>query len=591
MKGLSFAPFIDDFRGYGISSFRHDLIAAISVALMALPQSFAYAFVAELPPSMGVFAAIFGTLITAAFGSSRYLVSGPTNVVAILILSGTSEILSVQFREVTGAVRDQMAFNIVLQLTLLVGIFQIIGASIRMGRLTQFASRSVLIAYVAGAAVAILASQLFPFLGIRDQPGYQPIYQQLWFWVTHLNLTHLPTLYLGIMSLVGLALIGRFLPKWPSALIVFLFAGGVVYFFHLSPEARLGLFDVQSGQQVQKITLLHDFWPNESEIPGFYFGFLNPKTLLMAVPLAFAISLVSALEATGAGRLFARSGDKPYSDNQEIFGLGLSNLISSFLGAMPSSGSVTRTSLNHMLHAATRFSALMSSLFVLLFAILLGSYVAKIPLTALAALMIYTSVMMVNFKQLYTCLRATKTDAFVVAITFISSCIFTLDVALYVGVILSVVLYLRQASVPYLAEYTFNPIGKLRPMEEEDERLDPRIAIIDIEGELFFGGAEILQTRLRHIADEEEILVIILQMFNARHIDATSCLALRTLHRNLKNQGKVLLASGFSSDVKRVMKNAGLIEEMGKERFFPYEERGPSEATRAAYAFAKTLLI
>jgi SulP family sulfate permease len=583
-------PLWNDILNYRLDFFKADLIAALSVVLLALPQAMAYAFAAELPLSAGIFSAIFGTIFTASFGSSRILITGPTNTVAIVIQSGTSEILNTYYKNISIANREMMALNIVLQIVLLIGVFQMLIGVLKLGKVTHFASRSVVLGYLAGAAFAIAVTQLYYFLGIPEMNETHPIFYQGWYILQNFFTLHLPTTLIGISCLALLIVLQRFSAKVPGAVIVFVLASFAVAVFHLSPDDTRGMFDTPPGQRIEKITLLDDIGSVYSEMPKIALPPFEMRILVKVVPLAFAITLLSMLEATSIGRAYSRANEPPYSENQEVFGLGISNLFSAFLGAMPSSGSFTRSALNYTAGAHSRMSAIFSGLFLFVIVISLGFLITQIPLTALSALMILTAYAMVNFKDLAVCLKATKIDGLVVFVTFMASTIFTLDVALYIGVVLSVILYLKQAAVPYFAEYTFNNVGKLRPMDPEDDRPDPRICIIHAEGEMFFAAAEQLKMKIRRISEDESIKIIILQVMNARHIDASVCLALREIYHFLRHKEHLLLVSGVTPEIQRILKNAGLVEELGEKSFFLANEQLPSEPTRSAYAHAKSLL-
>lgn len=583
-------PIWGELKKYQLNYLRQDLIAAFSIALMALPQAMAYAFVADLPASAGIWAAVFGTIFTAAFGQSRFLVSGTTNMVAILIQSGTSEILYTFFQGVSGAEREVLALKIVLQIAFVVGILQIIAGFLKFGRLTQFTSRSVVVGYVAGAALAIAVTQLFPFFGVPELEGYQPIYQQGIYFISQLGFLHFPTFFLALVCLILLIVFFRISEKIPGAAIVFILAGGAVALLNLSPEGAKGTFDVMKGEMVERVALLEDISPVFADLPKITMPFFEFRILTKIVPLAFAITLLSVLEVTTIGRSYTSSKEPQYNDNQEIYGLGMSNFFSSFFGAMPSSGSFSRSALNKATGAKTSFAAIFSGIFVFVFVLAFGFLVNKIPLAALSALMIFTAYTMVNFKDLFICLRATSGDAFVVIVTVLSTLIFTLDAALYVGVVFSIVLYLKRAAVPDLIEYVFNNIGKLRPLEADDVRPDPRICIVQTEGELFFGAADLLQTKLRNLSEDEEIKVLILQLLNTRYMDASICLAIRQVYKYLKHTQRTFMLAGVSPELWKVLDDSGLLQEIGKENCFPSNEQLPSEPTRDAYALAKLSL-
>lgn len=566
-------PLWNDLKNYRFHYLRRDLTAAFSVALMALPQAMAYAFLADLPAMAGIWAAIFGTIFTSAFGQSRFLVSGTTNTIAIVIQSGVAEILYNYYRDVGGDARHTLALNIVLQLVLVVGIFQMIASLLNWGRLTQFVSRSVMVGYMAGAAAAIVVTQLFPFFGIEEIDEFHPIYQKAWYFLTHFFSLDITTTLFALASLGLLIALYKISEAFPGAALVFFIAAVIAAFFP------------------GKISLLRDIGLVPSGLPSFDFPFFEFRILGNLIPLAFAITVLSSLETTTIGKTYTTAKEPPYQDNQEIYGVGISNIFSSFLGAMPSSGSFSRSALNYAAGAKTRLSSIFSGLFVFLFVLFFGSLVSKIPIAAMSALMIFTAYSMVNIKDLTICIKATPGDAFVVIITFLASLFFTLDVVLYIGISLAIALYLKYAALPRLIEFTFNNLGKLRPLISSDERLDPAICIFQAEAELFFAAADPLQLRLRQLAEDENIKVVILQLFNVHYIDASICLALEKVHAYLRSTQRHLLLAGLSIEVHQTLAATGLLKLVGEENCFMINERLPGESTRHAYAYAKTFIV
>ncbi|MCH9608585.1 MAG: putative sulfate transporter [Chlamydiales bacterium] len=590
MLTISPFPLWETLKSYQLRFFQRDLIAGLSVALLALPQAMAFAFVAGLPPQVGIFSAIFGTIFVAAFGASRFLISGPTTQIAILLQSGISEILTTYHGNLMGVERDSVAIDLLIQIVLIAGVLQIIGGLFRLGRLTQFASRAVLNGYMLGVGVALIMTQVFPFLGIAPPRGYFPVFEKFWLFATSLPMAHLATTLLGIFCFVLLLLLSRYMKKGPVPIIVFAVAAVIVYIFQLSPEEGMGVVEGSFGEKITKISTLKDFGPLYTELPKIITPKFEVRTLGSVIPLAFAICLLSVLQATATGRSYSRAKDPPYNDNQEVFALGIGNVLTSFFGALPSAGSFVRTEMNYSMRAKTRLAAIFSGIFLLVIILFLGPLVTQIPLTALAAMLFISAYGMLNFKDLLLCLRSTRADAFVLLVTFVACLIFSLDMALYIGIALSVTFYLKQAGTPLLVEYTFTNVGKLRPLDFEDERPDARIAIFQTEGELFFGAADLLQTKLRLVGEDEGIKVIILQLLNVRHIDASCCIALKNVYRYLKDTNRILMICGVTDDVYTTLEEAGLVSKIGKENFYLANDQLPGEPTRNAYAAAKTLL-
>jgi sulfate permease, SulP family len=175
---ISFAPFVQECKEYNFSYLYHDLIAALAVALMTVPQSIAYSLLAGLPPTAGLFSAIFGTIFTAAFGSSRILVSGPSTGTAILIQTAIADVLASHFDGVVGADREMLSLHILAQIVLIMGICHICAGFFNFGKFLQFVSRPVILGYFAGIILAIIISQLFYFTGISNVSGAQSILVQ-----------------------------------------------------------------------------------------------------------------------------------------------------------------------------------------------------------------------------------------------------------------------------------------------------------------------------------------------------------------------------------------------------------------------------
>jgi SulP family sulfate permease len=230
-----------------------------------------------------------------------------------------------------------------------------------------------------------------------------------------------------------------------------------------------------------------------------------------------------------------------------------------------------------------------SGLFCLVGALSLGGLVAYIPRAALAALVVCVAVSLFNFRQIRICLRATRSDGLVFVVTLGATCMLPLHVAIFLGVAVSVILYLRKASVPQLIEYEFNAEGNLAEAKR-GARQHPAISIVHVEGELFFGAAELFRTQIQRTCADENLRVIILRLKNARHLDATSVLALEELMRVLRAEKRHLIISGASKDVYRVLKNAGVVEVIGRDNIYLASPANPNLSTRNALKRAQEIL-
>jgi sulfate permease, SulP family len=589
---ISLRPLKKDLANYSFETLRQDLSAGLSVALLTVPQAMAYALLAGLPLYCGLFASIYSAIVAALLGSSRHLVVGASNALAILIQAGTADILYTYYRDLTAFERDIMAVQVLTQLTFLCALLQIMAAWCRLGRLTQFVSHSVVIGYIAGAALAMVINQLFVFLGMPRPPGGHSSYENAVYLISHINLIEWPTTIVGLSSLALLLVLKRLNKNIPAAVIAFAVAGIAVELLGLSSySASSWLADHYLDDHVlPNVMVIGDTGEIYEVMPSLEIPFFNMRIMNSVLPMACAIALLSMMESSSVAKSIAANSGQRLGLNQELFGIGMGNLVSAFTGAMPVSGSPSRSGLNYSSGAKTRFASIFNSIFVALIVFALGFIVTRIPLTALSALLLYTAANIVNTKQLMLCLRATRADAFVLWTTLLSCIFFSLDMAFYIGVGLSVILYLKKASIPQLMEYDINDAGDLKNLDPAAIQQHKTIRVIKVDGELFFGAADLFQTTLKTLAeDDTSTRVIILQLKNARDIDATVCLALQRLLEYLKGSGRYLVACGLTPHIWEVLCSSGLADEIGRENLFLFDENHPHQHMQRAYLWAKEL--
>ena len=244
---LRFAPFLDDLKGYGLPSLRSDLFAGFSVALMTIPQSIAYALLAGLPPTAGLFSAVFGTIFSAIFSSSRQLVAGPSTGTAILLQTSIAGILYTYFPNVVGEARDALVLHLLLQFVILMGLIQLGSSFFNVAKVLQFVSRPVILGYFAGITVAIGVTQAFSLTGVESPGGDRTILYQGWYFISHLPQVQFWTFLVGIVSFSCLFFLRKIVKNWPNALLMLigssLLAKGLS-FFGVSSIKTLSFFQL-----------------------------------------------------------------------------------------------------------------------------------------------------------------------------------------------------------------------------------------------------------------------------------------------------------------------------------------------------------
>jgi len=222
--------------------------------------------------------------------------------------------------------------------------------------------------------------------------------------------------------------------------------------------------------------------------------------------------------------------------------------------------------------------------------LLLGRAMIYVPKSCLAVLVICIAGSVVNRRNLRIALRSTPQDAAVLITTFLAALLMPLNIAIFFGVGISIALYLRAASRPYLTEYEFSEHGELREAGEKRTRPIPAISIVHVEGDLFFGAAELFRTQIQKTCADEDLKVIILRLKNARHLDATSVMALEEMIHFLNERDRTVIISGASKDVYRVLKYSGVLETLGRENIFLNSPKNPNRSTRNALKRAQKVL-
>jgi SulP family sulfate permease len=564
------------------------LRAATNVTLLALPQAIAYSAIAGVDVIYGVVSAAVAAMIAPFFASSRYNVLGPTNATAFMLFS---------FFAVNPAMHSRIPELLPL-LVFIVAIASMLGAVLKVADLLQYVSRSVLVGYMAGAAVLIIGNQLKPLLGLSEfvdteqTATFFGLVGELLRSIKHIQWV---PLVIGAVTLSIYYGFKRWKKNWPAFSIALLLGSAI---FGSLIHFEIGPFE---GQETFHTFGFAELIPNLPNL--FRHGIFNDISALLG--LGLAIAFLASLENTLMAKSIAsQTGDRT-DVNQDMLSVGFSNLASALAGGMPASGSLTRTSLNYNSGAATKASSVFSGLFTLVLVILIAwssetglKIIDYIPKSALAVLVIAISFTLFNLKQIRICLLSTSDDAAVIIVTFIATLLAPLHVAIFIGVAISITLFLRKASKPFLKEYEFNDIGELREKEGNNVRPIPAISIVHVEGDLFFGASELFRTQIQRTAADPAIKVIILRLKNARHLDATSVMALEDLVNFMRRQGLFLLISGASKDVYRVLKKSGILEMLqegadrtqGESNIFLAMPSNPNISTRDALRRAQQLL-
>jgi len=560
-RGLHPFPLVDTIRHYSIRKAIADLRAGINVALLDFPQGMAYALIAGLPVQMGIFCSALSSITGPFLASSRFVMLGPTNATAVMLLSTFLTL---------GYAPDQAVIVLPMML-LLVGIFMVAGAFIGVAAITQYISRAVAVGYITAAACLIIVNQLKTVLGLHV-PRAGTFAESLQNLIIGIGSTQWEALAVASLTLLVYLPLKRWAKGLPTIALTLLTVGGLA--------AILGHYGIQA-EMLSPVSM--SSWA--FGLPKLHLG-----DLAIIANGALAVAFLSLLESSSIAKtLAAQSGDR-VDLNQQMLSMGAANFASAFGGGMAVSGSLTRSVLNFKSGAQTAVSSIFSGILLVAGLFLLGRFIGYIPKPALAMLVIIVGFSLINRATILIMLKTTRSDATVFLTTFIGGLFLPLDTAIYLGAATSIGLFLHKASKPDLMEVSFDDKGELVEHKlEQALKKRPEIAIVHVEGDLFFASSDVFLDQMRHVVTHPALSVIILRLRNAHNLDASVALTIKDLVLFARANGRDVIVSGAHDYVERVFKNSGLLATLGEANFFRYHSENPTISTRDALKRAQEI--
>jgi SulP family sulfate permease len=552
-------PFLRWWPDVTRSTLKADLIAALTGAMVVLPQAVAFAIIAGLPPVYGLYAAMIPAVVGALWGSSWHLVSGPTTAISIVVFASISPLAEPGTAHYVG---------LVLTLTFLAGVFQLAMGFARLGTLVNFISHTVIVGFTAGAALLIAGSQIKNFFGLDIARGAH-FHEVLLEFATRLADIEPYVFAVSVVTLATGIVVRRWLPK--LYMIVAMVAGGVLAAWlnaSLTPE----------------VTAIRTVGALAASFPPFTLPDFSLTALKQTLFPAMIIAILALTEAVAIARSIAAKSDQRIDSNQEFIGQGLSNLAGSFFSGYASSGSFNRSGVNYAAGAKTPLAAVLSAVFLLAVVLLVAPLAAYLPVPAMAAILFIVAWGLIDFHHIGEILRRHPQERVVLVITFVGTLI-DLEKGIFVGILVSLLFYLYRTSRPSIRELApppgtlDDPLRKLIPAETAVATC-PQLAIVRVEGSIFFGAVEHVQQYLRNIDEAEpDRKHLLMASRSIGFIDLAGAELLAKEATRRRKLGGDLYLSGVQPGLCKMLKRGGQIDEIGEANIFP----GKGDAMAAVY--------
>ena len=527
------------------NSLRADLLAGLTGAVIVLPQGVAFAIIAGLPPQYGLYTAMVTPIVAALFGSSRHLISGPTTAISIVIFSAVSRHAEVGTPEFV-----QMALTI----TFLAGVYQLAFGLARLGILVNFVSHTVVVGFTAGAAILIATSQMKNVLGVHVPKGES--FLSTWYDLAlQYNQVHVNILITALATLVVAVAIKKIKPKLPNLLIALL-VGGVV--------AQL------LGGEAAGIAMVSAI---PAQLPPVSFPDISFVSIKMLAPEAFAVALLGLIEAVSISRSIAAKSHQRIDGNQEFIGQGLSNLAGSFLSSYAGSGSFTRSGVNYAAGAVTPLSAIFAAVILMATVMLVAPLAVYLPIGAMAGVILLVAYNLVDFKQIVHVLKSSKSETSILLTTLASTLFLELEFAIYLGVLLSLVIFLGRTSYPDIVSLApgYDPVYKKKNLVDTASRPVsecPNLKIIRFDMSIYFGSLNHLQRELQRITEKEGIVDILILCSGVNFIDLSGAEMLHHEAERLEQKGGGLYFAELKPKVYEKLSRMHFIRDLGNNHFF-----------------------
>jgi SulP family sulfate permease len=536
---------VDCLRGYDRHQLTTDVVAGITVGLVALPLAMAFGIASGVTPQAGIYTAIVGGFLVSALGGSRIQIGGPTGAFVVIV----------------AGIIAQHGLSGLLMVTMMAGVILLVLAFTGLGQAVKFIPRPVVLGFTNGIALLIASTQIKDFLGLTLHENPSEFFSRMTVVFDGLSTINWTASAIATGSLALVLLVPKLFPRVPGS-IVALFAGtAAAAIFPLSVE-----------------TIGSTFGGIPSGLPSIAIPELRPDLILPLLPSALTVAILAAVESLlSAVVADGMTGDR-HNSNAELMAQGVANLVVPTIGGIPVTGAIARTATNFRAGARTPVAGIVHALTLLGVVLVFAPLARFIPLPTLAAVLFVVAYNMGEWREIGGILRLDVADKAVWLITFALTVMADLTIAVETGIALAALLYIyRVSDTTSVQMVTAEYIEDGRPHVLQDKDVPAYVTILRIHGPFLFGTTDKL---LDATADLSRFApIVVLRLRNMTAVDATGLHALERLSDRLKKSGRVLLLCGARHQPARFLDQAEFVEHVGPENILPHVQAALQRAT------------
>jgi sulfate permease, SulP family len=523
-------------RAYDRRQFAQDLVAGLTVGLVALPLAMAFGIASGVTPQAGIYTAIVGGLLVSALGGSRTQIGGPTGAFVVIV----------------AGIIAHHGLSRLLMVTMMAGVILLFLAATGLGQAVKFIPRPVVLGFTNGIALLIASTQIKDFLGLRLEENPSEFFDRMALVLGHLDTANPAAYLLAAGSLAVILIVPRWLPRVPGS-IVALFAGTAAVVVFQLPVDTIG----------------SRFGGIPSGLPSFAIPSFRADLILPLLPSALTVAFLAAVESLlSAVVADSMTGDR-HNSHAELMAQGVANLVVPIVGGIPVTGAIARTATNVRAGARTPIAGITHAVTLLAVVLLFAPLARFIPLPTLAAVLFVVAYNMGEWREIGGILKLELADKSVWLITFVLTVIADLTIAVETGVALAALLYIyRVSDTTSVSMVTPEYIEDGRPHVLQDKDVPPDVTILRIHGPFLFGTSDKLVEATADLSRFSPI--VILRLRNMTAIDATGLHALEELNDRLKRSGRTLLLCGARHQPARFLDRAEFVDHVGAANILPH---------------------
>jgi len=522
-------------KNYDKETFISDLIAGVIVGIVALPLAIAFAIASGVAPEKGIITAIVAGFLISFLGGSRVQIGGPTGAFVVIIYG----------------VIQNYGYTGLLVSTFLAGIFLVIMGFAKLGSLIKFIPHPVIVGFTSGIALIIFSSQIKDLFGLSITKVPADFIEKWYVYFSNFHTYNYWSIIISISSLMIIIVWQKFIKKIPGSIIAIILTTIFATAFNLPVEtigSRFGSI---------KASLGIEFVPQ-----------INFETVKNLIQPAFTIAMLAAIESLLSALVADGMIGSKHRSNTELIAQGIANIFSSLFGGIPATGAIARTATNIKNGAKTPVAGMIHALTLLLILLFFGKYANLIPMATLAAILVVVSYNMSEWRSFVKLFKSPRHDLMVLLITFFLTVVFDLTIAIEIGLIMSVFLFMHRMS-------QVTNVGIIRKEFEDTEDIDETIVdpkkipdgveIFEINGPFFFGAVDKFKETIEKLEKLPKVRILRMRYVNA--IDSTGIHTLEEFYYDCKKHNIKLIISGIHAQPLKALTDSGFFDVIGEENF------------------------